>query len=171
MSASIDQPDRWAEPLFSELLVIHGMLRDGLAAISDLAERTTAGADDDRIVQDVEALARDSTLWRLRANCLYQCRFVHGHHSLEDAMLFPAARATAPELAAEVDRLDADHRVIAEHLHSVEDAAAGLTDGLPGDRARLVSALRRLETDLLDHLAREETLLRPVLRQMRSFAG
>ena len=140
MSASTDEPDRWAEPLFSELLVIHGMLRDGLAQVSELAERTAAGADDDRIVQDVEALARDSALWRLRANCLYQCRFVHGHHSLEDAMLFPAARATAPEIAAEVDRLEADHRVIAEHLHSVEDAAAGLTDGLPGDRG---SARRR----------------------------
>ena len=86
-------------------------------------------------------------------------------------MLFPAVRATAPEIAAGVDRLEADHRVVAEHLRTVEDAAAGLTDGLPGDRRRLVDALLRLETDLLDHLAREEALLRPVLREMRSFFG
>jgi iron-sulfur cluster repair protein YtfE (RIC family) len=157
------------EPLFRELLMIHGMLRDGLTTVRELADRTAAGADDSAVVADVEALARDSALWRLRASCLYQCRFVHGHHSLEDAMLFPAVRAQEPAVAAEVDRLEADHRVIAEHLHAVEDAAAGLTDGLPGDRGRLVTALRRLESDLLDHLAREETLLRPVLRQMRWF--
>jgi Hemerythrin HHE cation binding domain len=159
------------ELLFGELLTIHAMLRDGLAAVRDLADRTTAGADDSVVVADVAALARDSALWRLRASCLYQCRFVHGHHSLEDAMLFPAVRAQAPAIAAEVDRLEADHRVVAEHLHAVEDAAAGLTDGLPGDRRRLVEALRRLETDLLDHLAREEALLRPVLREMRWFDG
>jgi hemerythrin-like domain-containing protein len=139
--------------------------------VVDLADRTAAGADDVKIARDVDALSRDSTLWRLRANCVYQCRFVHGHHSLEDAMLFPAVRANAPGIAAEVDRLESDHRVISEHLHAVEDAAAGLTDGLPGDRQRLVDALRRLATDLLEHLAREEALLRPVLREMRSFAG
>jgi iron-sulfur cluster repair protein YtfE (RIC family) len=160
-----------AEPLFSELLVIHGMLRGGLAQVRELADRAAAGADDSAIVADVEALARDSALWRLRSNCLYQCRFVHGHHSLEDAMLFPAVRDAAPDIAGEVDRLEADHRMIAEHLHVVEDAAAGLTDGLPGDRRRLVEALRSLEEDLLDHLSREEALLRPVLRQMRSFLG
>jgi len=171
MDASTDEPDRWSEPLFTELLMIHGMLRDGLAAVTDLADRTAAGADESRIAQDVDALSRDSALWRLRANCLYQCRFVHGHHSLEDAMLFPAVRASAPGIAAEVDRLESDHRVISGHLHAVEDAAAGLTDGLPGDRQRLVDALRQLASDLLDHLAREEALLRPVLREMRSFAG
>jgi iron-sulfur cluster repair protein YtfE (RIC family) len=159
------------ETLYRELLMIHGMLRDGLAQVRELADRAAAGADDTAVVADVEALARDSALWRLRSHCLYQCRFVHGHHSLEDAMLFPAVRATAPDIAAEVDRLEADHRVVAEHLLAVEDAAAGLTDGLPGDRRRLVDALRGLETDLLDHLAREEALLRPVLREMRSFFG
>ena len=157
------------EPLYRELVMIHGMLRSGLATVAELARRTAEGADDAEIVRDVEALARDSALWRLRSSCLYQCRFVHGHHGLEDAVLFPAVRANAPAIGAEVDRLEADHRVIAEHLATVEDAAAGLTDGLPGDRRRLVDALHRLETDLLDHLGREETLLRPVLRQMRSF--
>jgi iron-sulfur cluster repair protein YtfE (RIC family) len=171
VTAPADLPDRYAEPLFSELLVIHGMLRDGLAQVRQLADRAAAGADDAEIVEDVEALARDSALWRLRSSCLYQCRFVHGHHSLEDAMLFPAVRDAAPDIAAEVDRLESDHRVVAEHLHAVEDAAAGLTDGLPGDRRRLVEALLRLETDLLDHLAREEQLLRPVLGRMRSFFG
>ena len=160
-----------AEPLYGELLVIHGMLRGGLAQVRELADRAAAGVDDTAIVADVEALARDSALWRLRSNCLYQCRFVHGHHSLEDAMLFPAVRDAAPDIAGEVDRLEADHRAIAEHLHRVEDAAAGLTDGLPGDRRRLVEALRTLEEELLDHLSREEELLRPVLREMRSFFG
>ena len=147
------------------------MLRDGLASVCALARRTAEGEDAAAIVADVDALARDSALWRLRSNCLYQCRFVHGHHSLEDSHVFPAVRSAEPAISAEVDRLEADHRVIAEHLHAVEDAAAGLTDGLPGDRRRLVDALQRLETDLLDHLSREEALLRPVLRAMGSWIG
>jgi Hemerythrin HHE cation binding domain len=166
-----DVPDRWAEPLYSELLMIHGMLRDGLATVALLAERAAADDDAAGLSEDVAELARSSELWRLRANCLYHCRFVHGHHSLEDAAVFPAVRAADPSIAADVDRLEADHRVIAAHLHSVEDAAAGLSDGLPGDRQRLVDALRRLQTDLLDHLAREELLLRPVLRSMGSWMG
>ncbi len=164
-------PDRRTEPLYAELLMIHGMLREGLATVAVLADRAAAGADAADLAEDVAALTRDSELWRLRANCLYHCRFVHGHHSLEDAAVFPAVRAADPSIAADVDRLEADHRVIAEHLHAVEDAAAGLTDGLPGDRQRLVDSLRLLQTDLLDHLAREETLLRPVLRSMGSWIG
>jgi iron-sulfur cluster repair protein YtfE (RIC family) len=151
--------------------MVHGMLRDGLATVSRLADRAAAGQDASILAEDLAGLARDSDLWRLRANCLYTCRFVHGHHSLEDAAVFPAVRAADPGIASGVARLEADHRAIAEHLHAVEDAAAGLADGLPGDRRRLVHALRRLEVDLLDHLSREEALLRPVLRSMGTWVG
>ncbi len=164
-------PDSRTEPLYTELLMVHGMLRDGLATVAELADRAAEGDDATILAADVAELARDSALWRLRANCLYHCRFVHGHHSLEDAAVFPAVRAAAPDIAGEVDRLEADHQVIAGHLHAVEDAAAGLADGMPGDRRRLVEALRRLQADLLDHLAREESLLRPVLRSMGSWLG
>jgi hypothetical protein len=159
------------EVLFAELLWVHDHLRAGLAAVADLAERTAAGQDARQVSDEVAGLARDSALWRLRAHCLYQCRFVHGHHSLEDAVVFPAVRDTDPSIGAEVDRLQADHVAIAGLLHAVQDAADGLGDGLPGARRRLLAALDRLQTDLNDHLGREETLLRPVLARMGSWAG
>ena len=162
------EPD---EVLYGELLWVHDHLRDGLAAVADLAERTAAGQDPRTVRADVTGLVRDSALWRLRSHCLYQCRFVHGHHSLEDALVFPAVRAAAPALAADVDRLVCDHVGIAAHLRAVQDAAHGLADGLPGDRRRLVDALGTLQRVLLDHLRREEELLRPVLRSMGSWTG
>jgi iron-sulfur cluster repair protein YtfE (RIC family) len=165
------RPDPDAEPLYAELLAVHSMLREGLAVVGQLAARTAAGQDAGAVAEDVAGLVADSALWRLRANCLYQCRFVHGHHSLEDALVFPAVRAAAPSLAAEVDRLVSDHVGIAAHLRAVEDAAHGLGDGRPGERRRLVDALGTLETVLLDHLRREEELLRPVLRSMGSWTG
>ena len=167
----MSEPVERHEVLYAELIWVHDHLREGLAAVADLADRTTRGEDAGTLRADVAGLARDSALWRLRSHCLYQCRFVHGHHSLEDALVFPAIRRTDPSIATEVDRLEADHRAIAELLHTVEDAAAGLADGLPGDRQRLVDALERLQLDLHDHLGREETLLRPVLGRMRSWGG
>ena len=167
MSAPVERD----EVLYAELIWVHDHLREGLAAVAELADRTSRGEDADTLVAEVAGLARDSALWRLRSHCLYQCRFVHGHHSLEDALVFPAVRRTDPSIDAEVDRLEADHRVIADLLHSVEDAAEGLGDGLPGARDRLAGALERLQVDLRDHLGREEALLRPVLRRMGSWAG
>ncbi len=165
------QVDPRHEALYHDLLVIHGMLRSGLAAVAELAARAEGGADPAALGDDVATLARDSALWRLRSNCLYQCQFVHHHHGLEDAAVFPAVRRADPSIAAEVDRLEADHRVVAAHLVDVEDAARALVDGGADARSELVAALHRLETDLLDHLDREERLLRPVLARMGSWFG
>lgn len=167
MSAPLERE----EILYAELIWVHDHLRDGLAAVAELADRTSRGEDAATLQADMAGLARDSALWRLRSHCLYQCRFVHGHHSLEDALVFPAVRRAEPSIDAAVDRLEADHRVIADLLHEVEDAAEGLGDGLPGGRERLIGALQRLQTDLHDHLGREEALLRPVLASMRSWSG
>jgi len=96
----------------------------------------------------------------LRASCLHYCRFVHGHHRLEDIALFPALRAADPDIAPVVDRLEADHRVVAAQLEEIEAAVAG------GEQERVIAALDALADHLLEHLAFEEENIGPTLRRM-----
>jgi hemerythrin-like domain-containing protein len=93
-------------------------------------------------------------------NCLHYCRFVHGHHRLEDVALFPALRRADPDLGPVVDRLEGDHRRVAEQLDELEAAVAG------DDRDRVVLALDELAAHLLAHLELEEESIGPALRRM-----
>ena len=62
-----------------------------------------------------------------------------------------------------VDRLEGDHRLVAEQLDELEAAAAALgEDG----RERVVEALNVLGEHLLAHLALEEESIGPALRRM-----
>lgn len=96
---------------------------------------------------------------QLRVNCLTLCAGLHGHHTREDAGLFPGVDAERPDLAPVLDRLRAEHRAIAGLLDRLR-AALGDT-GL--DRATLLAEVDRLTTELEAHLAYEEEQLIPVL--------
>lgn len=96
---------------------------------------------------------------QLRVNCLTLCAGLHGHHTREDAGLFPGVDAERPDLAPVLDRLRAEHRAIAGLLDRLR-AALGDT-GL--DRATLLAEVDRLTTELEGHLAYEEEQLIPVL--------
>ena len=156
-------------PLFDELLHIHGLIRDDLAKVALLAEDCAGGAAPDELRERIAALKTSSLLWQLKLGCLRHCRFVHGHHGLEDRAVFPSVRRVAPELGPAIDRLERDHREVAELLVEVEAAAMAIED--EGGRERLVVGLTRLGTTLLDHLAREERDLEPALARMRSWLG
>jgi iron-sulfur cluster repair protein YtfE (RIC family) len=159
------QPVAPGEALFQELLWVHDMLRRDLATVRDLAERVQAGLEVDIVQAALDDLRTNSTLWRFRANCLYYCRFVYHHHTLEDAHLFPALRRSDPALAPVVETLEADHRRIAEDLHAVQAVARRLAqDESPAARAAMVSALSGLAERLLAHLAYEEDSIGPALR-------
>lgn len=110
------------------------------------------------------------TLWKLRVNCLYYCRFVHAHHHGEDVALFPALRRTNPALGPVVERLVADHRKVSGLLDQIEASAnaLGAQDGTT-PRARLVQALNDLSTDLLAHLAFEEEAIGPTLLEWETW--
>lgn len=83
--------------------------------------------------------------------------------------MFPSVRRVAPELGPVIDRLERDHREVAQLLVAVEGAAMAVE--AEGGRERLVVALGSLGTTLLDHLAREERDLEPALARMRSWLG
>jgi len=156
----------FGELLFQELKWIHGVLRRDLGTYLRLAEEAAQGAPAERLERDVVQLETRSPLWMIRTNCLYYCRFVHGHHTLEDRHLFPALRRSNPALGPVVDRLEADHRRVAEYLKEIEAAADELVAEDTGEgRERLIGSLNSLAEHLLAHLAYEEENISPTLRQ------
>jgi hypothetical protein len=150
--------------LLRQLKWVHNMVRGELQACRVLAVDVANGAPGDEVRAKIEALQTRGPLFQLRVNCLYYCRFVHSHHGHEDALLFPAVRQFAPNMASVVDKLEADHRQVSDLLDAVETAANQLEG--PDDvtvRPLLVTALDELSRHLLEHLAYEEEVLGPVL--------
>ncbi len=86
--------------------------------------------------------------------------------------MFPALRRSNPALTEVVDKLEADHRAISNLLDDVEQAAHALDDtaGNPA-REQLVTALGRLEADLLTHLALEEESIAATMRSWEQWPG
>jgi len=151
--------------LLEELMWVHDLIRTDLRACRHLAREVERGADPIDIRAQLETLRSRGPLFQLRTNCLRHCRFVHGHHGHEDAMLLPAVRKTAPVMGAVVDKLEADHRKVSALLDVVEATAYELDNPENGPARRLLAdALEELSTHLLDHLAYEEEALAPVLR-------
>ena len=152
-----------------QLKLIHQMLRSDLTVCRELAGVVAAGAPAADIAAQILALQTRSPIWTLQVNCLYHCRVVHAHHGHEDADMFPALRRSNPELSAVVNKLEADHRAISSLLDDVEESAKGLDDAAVNAavnpaRLRLVTALGRLEEDLLAHLAYEEESIASTMR-------
>ena len=159
------QPATWGEAMASELLWVHGKIRHDLEAIQQLAVQVPDGMPAESIRQQITDLQTNGPLWKLRANCLYYCRIVHTHHRIEDALLFPALRRSNSTLKPVVDKLEADHRRVSNHLDEVESSADRLVedDTLAG-RTRLVDALHDLADHLLTHLTYEEESILPTMR-------
>ena len=150
--------------MFRELLAIHRLLRRDLAVVRRLARDAEAGEPAEAILSQVRTLQSTSLLWQLKFGCLHYCRFVHTHHTIEDAALFPAIRRQQPELAPMIDRLEEDHLTV----HHITERIAAVADQLSGEeeaarRFELVGALGELEEHLLAHLALEEETIGPLL--------
>ncbi|HEX5954971.1 MAG TPA: hemerythrin domain-containing protein [Solirubrobacterales bacterium] len=86
--------------------------------------------------------------------------------------MFPAIRRIDAGLDSVVDKLEADHRAVAERLGEVEREAEALTENDGGAaRRRLSAALERLATTLLEHLSFEERELERPVAGMRGLSG
>lgn len=150
--------------MFRELLTIHAMLRRDLSLVRRLADEVLTGLPPEEIVTRVRELETNSPLWRMKFGCLHYCRFVHTHHTIEDAAVFPMVRKQNPALNTVVDRLEEDHLIV-HHITERIAAAAELAaeDPTPEHRLAVAQALLELEEHLLAHLAFEEQQLGPLL--------
>lgn len=167
MSPTDQLEDLSNAPLFRELQWVHGLIRRDLETCKVLAHDIANGTPPTHIQAQLQTLQTRSPLWQLRVNCLYYCRFVHGHHGHEDALLFPVLRRVNADLNPVVDKLEADHRKVSDYLDDVEAAAnALLTDDSDVIRARLIQTLEDLAETLLAHLDYEEAAIGPTLATM-----
>jgi hypothetical protein len=135
-----------------------------LQTVRRLAAEARAGLSPETILAEIRDLQTSSPLWRLKFGCWHYCRFVHGHHTIEDAAVFPMVRKHDPSLNTVVDRLEEDHLTV----HHITERIAAVADRVPADasgvsRVELVEALGELEEHLLAHLALEEQALGPLL--------
>ncbi|MFB9627949.1 nitroreductase/quinone reductase family protein [Nonomuraea helvata] len=91
----------------------------------------------------------------LRAHCLAFCDAMAFHHNGEDRVAFPHLDKLFPELKEPLDRLRAEHAVIAELVGKLRDAVEPET-------------LDRIANELEAHFAYEEERLVPVLNSLES---
>ncbi len=164
MTTPTTDPTTPGEALVAELLWVHDKIRHDLEVVRQLSADVLAGATPDAVAAAVGELQTNSPLWRLRVNCLYYCRLVHAHHTIEDVAIFPKLRRTDPDLAPVVDRLEDDHRRVADHVAAIEAAVKLLgRDDTPQRRQQLAGALDELASHLLEHLDYEEVHISPAL--------
>ncbi len=163
-----DERERtFGEALLEELHWIHDVIRRDLRIVRELADGLAAGAPGADVAGRLRELETQGPLWQLKYGCLQYCRHVHGHHTFEDTAWFPGLRAANPALGGTLDRLQSEHRQVADLLHEVEEAASGLgTDGDAAARPRVVDALRALDEHLHAHLAFEEEAIAPTLLEL-----
>jgi iron-sulfur cluster repair protein YtfE (RIC family) len=153
--------------LAAQLRWVHDMLRRDLITVQQLAVLVSEGALAAEVEQELHNLQTNGPLFQLRVNCLSYCQTLDSHHRNEDTLLFPAVRRAAPHLAATVDRLEADHLIVAALLTKIDEFAHDLTD--TSTRQALVDALDDLSSNLLRHLDLEEASLQPILESWSSW--
>jgi iron-sulfur cluster repair protein YtfE (RIC family) len=149
----------------AHLIEIHDHLRDELDRVRDLVRQVREGAiDADGARSAINEMTMRQNSWALGAYCAHYCRFVTGHHMLEDEAVFPHLRAMEAGLEPVIDRLAGEHKIIHQVLNGVDQA---LVDHLrnPADFTRLQQAVDVLTDALLSHLAYEEAqLVEPLAR-------
>ena len=140
------------------LKMIHDHLRGNMQVLRGLIDKAAAReVTSAEIASETADLTMVMNFRRFGNLCGQHCQFVHGHHSLEDAAVFPAlARASVP-LRKVAERLQAEHGVIHELLLRLIEALERLVAEPTSENfagARLVyDAMERV---LASHLGYEE---------------
>jgi len=153
-SAQLAAPDH--------LVQIHDHLRSELERLRGLIAEVRRGLlSVGEARADVHAMTLRQNNWTLGAYCQSYCGFVNGHHTLEDAGVFPHLRQAEPALGPVIDRLHDEHRVIHHLLDRLDRALVDLVRDEGGSALDSVEETLDLLADrLLSHLAYEERELR-----------
>jgi hemerythrin-like domain-containing protein len=145
---------------------VHQHLRAELASILVAVDQVAAGAaDPGTTLSMINALTMRENFWTLGSFCAGYCQMLSMHHGIEDAAMFPGLLARNAALAPVVERLTADHELVAEVLVELESSLTALLDG-GSDVAAVRTQAQRLSDLLLPHLAYEEEQLLPVIGRL-----
>jgi hypothetical protein len=144
------------------LVDIHDHLRSELTRLHGLVDEVRRGVlTAGQARSEVHAMSLRQNNWTLGAYCQSYCGFVNGHHSLEDASVFPHLRRAEPAAGPILDRLSEEHVVIHRLLDDVDRTLVRLVRD--ADETALDAVEKSLQTlgdRLLSHLAYEERELR-----------
>ena len=149
-----------------QLLVgVHNHLRQELEQLRQVVRDVVQGNSSAAAARShLNQMAMRQNYWTLGAFCAAYCRVVSTHHAIEDQRMFPDLRRADDTLGPVLDRLAAEHVVIAGVLDEVDAALVAMV----ADESRLgeaESAVDHLADVLLAHLADEEDqLLGPIGR-------
>jgi hypothetical protein len=140
------------------LRMIHDQLREGMQTLGRMIERASAGTvSPGEVAEETAQLTMVANFRRFGTLCGHHCQFVHTHHALEDAYIFPALGRQGEAFRRIAERLQAEHLVVHELLLRLIDRLQELA-GDPSV-ARFEAAREiyiALERVLLSHLGYEE---------------
>lgn len=161
------------QALARDLIAVHNHLRSELSQVRDMIGQVAAGTLDPGAARsEIAKLTMRQNQWTVGAYCESYCRLVGMHHTLEDQSLFPGLRSADARLAPVVDRLHAEHLVIAGVLERVDAALVTLVTSPATGMSDLRSAVDLLTDTLLSHLSYEEgELVEPLGRLGQDLYG
>ena len=146
------------------LVEVHDGYRKEMRQVRDAVDRVTAGSRGPQVGSPVSRLTARQDQWMLGTFCATFCRLVAVHHAAEDETMFPAIVARDAALGPVVEKLEQEHRVIAQLLGRLDAACAEMIAN-PAHLNRVRTAVERLSVALASHFAyEEEELVEPLGR-------
>lgn len=113
----------------------------------------------ERALREARTSASTSNRSDLLTYCHGFCAALTSHHTSEDAVLFGRLLHDHPELAPAVDRLVADHQVLAGLIAEFEDCLSSEPLDSDDHRERIQSRLDGIQVRMSAHFAYEEEVL------------
>ncbi|MCB1491893.1 MAG: hemerythrin domain-containing protein [Rhodobiaceae bacterium] len=142
----------------AHLKLIHDQHRRAMAMIGQLIDEIESGvAEAGAVASDIQSLEMTQNLRRFGTLCGQHCQFIHGHHSIEDAYMFPELAGKAEAFARVIDRLIEEHSVIHALLMRLVGEINELGENPTAERFRAARATYgELERLLQSHFVYEE---------------
>jgi hypothetical protein len=135
------------------LVAIHDHLRGELRQIRGAVEDVASGELDPGAARGlINRMTMRQNRWTLGSFCAAYCRVVTIHHTIEDSHMFPALASHAPGLEPVLERLEAEHEVIADVLDRFDRALVLLVQEEDED-GRTPLSLPLSEASSREHIA------------------
>lgn len=147
------------------LAMIHDHHRENMQILRDLIAAARNGeVSSAEIAAQAKRMPLLENYRRFGALCGQHCQIVHGHHSIEDAHIFPELSAKAQAFRRVVDRLVAEHEVVHALLMQLMEQLEAMWKK-PSDEKfdTAVETYEKLERLLLSHFSYEERSIGPAL--------